>query len=205
VGNVMIDSLLRHRDAALARPLLGTLGLRAREYGVVTLHRPANVDDDAVLASLLDVLGRVASLGLPLLLPVHPRARAAIDRVGPPPGVRLLDPLGYLDFVCLEAGAAVVLTDSGGVQEETTVLGVPCVTLRDSTERPITVTQGTNVVVGHDAGRVLAAVEAAMAGGATPHRPDLWDGAAAPRVIDVLAHCAARLAPEPPAATDDPA
>lgn len=185
VGNVMVDTLLVALERAKARPGASGLGLDPRSYGLVTLHRPENVDHPDVLASVLAVLDELCG-DLPLVLPAHPRLAAALAGV-PPTRVRLLDPLGYLDFVALEADARVVLTDSGGVQEETTMLGVPCLTLRESTERPVTVTDGTNVVVGRDPERIRAAFERALRGEIDARRPALWDGRAAERIADVIA------------------
>jgi UDP-N-acetylglucosamine 2-epimerase (non-hydrolysing) len=155
VGNVMVDSLLANLERARARPVLGDLGIVTGDYGVVTLHRPANVDEPLMLGALLSALNRVAEQ-CPLVFPVHPRTRSQLAGHSLSPELRLVDPVGYLDFVALEAGARLVLTDSGGVQEETTVLGVACLTLRDSTERPVTVTHGTNTVVGLDPDRIVA-------------------------------------------------
>ncbi len=185
VGNVMVDSLLANLDRARARPLLADLGLAPGGYGVVTLHRPSNVDDPAVLDRLLGALGTVAA-DCPLVFPVHPRTRAALAGRPLPDGVVAAPPLGYLDFLALEADARLVLTDSGGVQEETTVLGVPCLTLREETERPITVTEGTNEVVGTDPARIVTAAAAALDRPRAPRRPDGWDGRAAERVAAVL-------------------
>ncbi|MBL8778075.1 MAG: UDP-N-acetylglucosamine 2-epimerase (non-hydrolyzing) [Acidimicrobiales bacterium] len=185
VGNVMVDSLLANLGRATAGPTLEDLGLVPGTYGVVTLHRPANVDDPVVLDRLLDALGRVAER-CPLVFPVHPRTRAALGDRPLPADVRPLPPLGYLDFLAVEAGARLVLTDSGGLQEETTVLGVPCLTLRDETERPVTVTEGTNEIVGRDPERIVAAAEAALERPPAPHRPEGWDGHAADRIAEVL-------------------
>lgn len=185
VGNVMVDSLLANVDRAQARPVLADLGLTAGGYGVVTLHRPSNVDDPVVLDRLLGALATVAA-DCPLVFPVHPRTRAALGDRALPAGVWAAPPLGYLDFLALEADARLVLTDSGGVQEETTVLGVPCLTLRDETERPVTVTEGTNEVVGTDPGRIVVAARAALDRPRTPRRPEGWDGRAAERVAAVL-------------------
>lgn len=188
VGNVMVDTLLACRDRARARPVLSTLGLRPGGYGLVTLHRPANVDDPGVLGGLLGALGRIAE-HLPLVFPAHPRTAARLGaRV--PSGVLLLPPAGYLDFLALEADARLVLTDSGGVQEETTVLGVPCLTLRDTTERPITVDEGTNQVVGRDPATIVAAALAVLRDPPPPRRPALWDGQAGRRIADVLGRTA---------------
>ena len=184
VGNVMVDTLLANLDRARARPALAHLGLTAGGYGLVTLHRPATVDDPAVLGPVMAALGAVART-LPLVFPVHPRTRAQLS-TDLPDGIRLVDPLGYLDFLALQASARLVLTDSGGIQEETTVLGVPCLTLRDNTERPITITEGTNRLVGRDPGRIAEAVADVLADPPAPRRPALWDGQAARRIADVL-------------------
>jgi UDP-N-acetylglucosamine 2-epimerase (non-hydrolysing) len=185
VGNVMIDSLVRVRDRLSRSNVRRELGLPAA-YGVLTLHRPGNVDDPARFQALLDVLAPLSER-LTLVFPVHPRTRAALSAAALPPGLVLVDPLGYLDFVALMAQAVVVLTDSGGIQEETTVLGIPCLTLRPNTERPATVEQGTNELVDGDGERLLALGEQALAGefkkGCVP---DLWDGRAASRICDVL-------------------
>jgi UDP-N-acetylglucosamine 2-epimerase (non-hydrolysing) len=185
VGNVMVDSLLTNLDRAIGRDTLARLGLRAGHYALVTLHRPANVDDIGVLGHLIDVLGCLAE-DIPVVFPVHPRTRAQLEALAVPAAVTLVEPCGYLDFVALEHGAAVVLTDSGGIQEETTVLGVPCLTLRDNTERPITVTEGTNQVVGRSPERVLAAARHVLANGWPKRCPALWDGRAGARIADVL-------------------
>jgi UDP-N-acetylglucosamine 2-epimerase (non-hydrolysing) len=197
VGNVMIDSLLHHRHRAVApQETLRTAGADAarfgERFGVVTLHRPSNVDDPAALSEAL-VLLRDASARLPLVWPVHPRARGNIQRFGlsrliAGAPIALLEPQGYLEMLGLLAGARVVLTDSGGIQEETTALGVPCLTLRDNTERPITVEQGTNTVVGRSRARVLACLDDVLANGGKQGRvPELWDGRAAERIAAHLA------------------
>ncbi len=187
-GNVMIDTLLAHRERALALGVPASMGLPAR-YGVVTLHRPANVDAAADAARLLDALERTARL-VPLVFPMHPRTRAAFERHGLggrlAGAVRTEEPLGYLEFLGLVAGSALVLTDSGGVQEETTVLGVPCLTLRENTERPATVTSGTNRIVGTLPADIEGAARAALSGPPAARTPDLWDGRAAVRIVD---HC----------------
>jgi UDP-N-acetylglucosamine 2-epimerase (non-hydrolysing) len=185
VGNVMIDSLLANLDRARGCGVLRRHGLTAGEYGLVTLHRPANVDDPAVLTGLLKALGEIASR-LPLLLPVHPRAAGRLADLGVPGGIRLVPPAGYLDFIALQDSARIVLTDSGGVQEETTALGVPCVTLRDNTERPITVEQGTNVLAGRDPARIVTTVHRVLDEPPAPRRPQLWDGRAGDRIARVL-------------------
>jgi UDP-N-acetylglucosamine 2-epimerase (non-hydrolysing) len=187
-GNVMIDTLLRHRDRARALRVRESLGL-PDEYGVVTLHRPSNVDRPVDAGRAVEAVLRAAQ-HVRLVFPVHPRTRQSFDRNGllarleGSGRVRLVDPLGYLEFLSLLDGAKLALTDSGGVQEETTVLGVPCITLRDNTERPATVDQGTNRVVGTDPEAVEAAAADAVAGRFAKRRPPTWDGRAAERIAD---------------------
>jgi UDP-N-acetylglucosamine 2-epimerase (non-hydrolysing) len=202
VGNVMIDCLLRHRELAARSPILDRLGVRqngsgCRPYGVLTLHRPSNVDNPKTLQNILSAVSALA-VDLPVFFPVHPRTRKNIesfgllrylasaageDRVGIVP----LDPLGYLEFLSLNDHARIVLTDSGGVQEETTVLGVPCLTLRENTERPATVEHGSNQVVGVDSERILAAARSIVRNPVRPsQRPPLWDGKAAPRIVAII-------------------
>jgi UDP-N-acetylglucosamine 2-epimerase (non-hydrolysing) len=189
VGNVMIDTLLAAKAEALRRPVLRQLGLEPDGFALCTLHRPSNVEVPATLAGILQALAAVAER-LPVVFPAHPRTRAALDRLGqaPGPGIRVLEPLGYLDFLGLTARARLVLTDSGGLQEETTALGVPCLTLRENTERPVTVTEGTNTVVGVDPQRIVVEAEVILAtGGKRGRIPELWDGRAAERAAAVLA------------------
>ncbi|MEX5710340.1 UDP-N-acetylglucosamine 2-epimerase (non-hydrolyzing) [Parafrankia sp. FMc6] len=184
VGNVMVDTLLACRDRACSRPVLADLGLCPGGYGLVTLHRPSNVDDPEILDGLLTALGEIAGR-CPLVFPVHPRTAGRLGgRL--PDGVRVLPPAGYLDCVALQMGARLVLTDSGGVQEESTVLGVPCLTLRETTERPITVAEGTNRVVGRSPAAVVASAFEALDRPPPPRRPDLWDGCAGKRISAVL-------------------
>jgi UDP-N-acetylglucosamine 2-epimerase (non-hydrolysing) len=185
VGNVMVDTLLANLDRALAGDVLSRLGLTPGEYGLVTLHRPANVDDPATLRPLLDGLGGVAQM-CPLILPAHPRAITTLRTAGVPEGLRVIEPTGYLDFVALQASARLVLTDSGGVQEETTVLGVPCLTLRDNTERPVTVIEGTNRIVGRDPERIIAAARGVMEDPPASRSPVLWDGRTGERIATAL-------------------
>lgn len=185
VGNIMADTLLTNLERARSRPILVTHGLAPGDYGLVTLHRPSNVDDPATLIPLLEVLGEVAER-LPLIWPVHPRAQSALTQVNVPAGITRIEPVGYLDSIALQADARVVLTDSGGVQEETTVLGVPCVTLRTTTERPITISHGTNQLAGTDPDAIRLAVHRALSGEIAGVRPDLWDGHTAQRCVDAL-------------------
>jgi UDP-N-acetylglucosamine 2-epimerase (non-hydrolysing) len=190
VGNVMIDSLLQHLKVAERSTVRADLGL-AGGYAVLTLHRPSNVDDRETLAGLCETLIEIAAQ-LPIVFPVHPRTRGRLEEFGlsaklSKSNIRLIEPLGYLDFLRLYSGAKMVLTDSGGLQEETTVLGIPCLTLRNNTERPITIEMGTNVLVGTDPDRIRQAAGAALSN--TPREtkiPPLWDGEAAGRICDEL-------------------
>ncbi|MCW5977395.1 MAG: UDP-N-acetylglucosamine 2-epimerase (non-hydrolyzing) [Bryobacteraceae bacterium] len=188
VGNCMIDTLLRHLDAAACLEPWREFGYRPGGYALITLHRPSNVDDPATLKALLETLNDL-SRRVPMLFPVHPRTRnrMADHGIATAPALRLCEPLSYLTFLGLMAKAKCVLTDSGGIQEETTVLGVPCLTLRWNTERPVTVSQGTNRLVGSDPARIRAGFEAILdENRTTATRPPLWDGQAARRIVDVL-------------------
>jgi len=193
VGNVMIDSLRKFLPLAQQSSVLRDLGLRAQAFALVTLHRPSNVDERAALERILAVLAEIAA-AIPVLFPVHPRTRERIEKFGlshylgaAGAGVRLCDPLGYLEFLHLQSAATLVLTDSGGIQEETTALGVPCLTIRENTERPITVTEGTNILVGSDPAVILREARAILAGNSKAGRcPTLWDGRAAERIVKVL-------------------
>ena len=193
VGNVMIDSLSKHLPASAQSMVRDDLGLHERGYAVLTLHRPVNVDNRATFSKILDALEEI-SQRLPIVFPVHPRTRKTIgelgfaERLAKSTKLRLIDPLGYLDFLRLYSGAALVLTDSGGIQEETTVLGIPCLTLRENTERPITVSIGTNRIVGTDPERIVREALASLKGGVRtpPTIPPLWDGKAAERIVDAL-------------------
>lgn len=192
VGNVMIDTLLTQVERAKSQSTLKRLGLNPGEYGVVTLHRPSNVDEKNTLSGLLAVLTEISER-MPLVFPVHPRTRARIESFGlasileSSSAVKLLDPQGYLDFLCLTSQARVIVTDSGGLQEESTALGVPCLTMRANTERPITCDGGTGTLIGSDAEALRVNLEAVLEGDYKQGVcPELWDGKAATRIADVL-------------------
>ena len=189
VGNVMIDSLFAQRERARASRVLDDLGLEPGAYAALTLHRPSNVDDAATLGRIFGALERIAER-LPIVFAVHPRTRARMREFGLEPSsrIRLVDPLGYLDFLKLYSESRLVLTDSGGIQEETTALGIPCLTLRENTERPITVSEGTNRVVGTDPERIVSAAEEILDGRVTfeGRVPEFWDGRTAARIVDSL-------------------
>jgi UDP-N-acetylglucosamine 2-epimerase (non-hydrolysing) len=188
VGNVMIDTLLAARDRAMQSPILEQLNVQARDYVLITLHRPSNVDDPEKLSALLETIEDTAG-AMPLVFPVHPRTRARLQSAGLAPDEkrwRLIEPLGYLDFLKLTASARIVLTDSGGVQEETTVLGVPCVTLRENTERPVTISEGTNFLAGTDPAAVKKWFNQAMSASMSGRVPRLWDGRSAERIDEIL-------------------
>jgi len=193
VGNVMIDALLKHKAAAEKSPIVRDMKLESGRYAVLTLHRPANVDDPAIFDRILDALD-VIQRDMPVVFPIHPRTRNNLK--GSAPGKRvqemknlvMTDPLGYLDFLKLMSEARIVLTDSGGIQEETAILKVPCVTLRENTERPVTVDTGWNQVVGRDPERIVAAYQRAFSRPKDAgERPPLWDGRAAERIVRILA------------------
>ena len=186
-GNVMIDTLLRFREKAAQSDVLERLGLTHQQYAVATLHRPSNVDVPERLTALLDMLETVGK-SIPVVFPVHPRTRGRIGETGRAlQGVTLIPPQGYLDFLRLTSSARLVLTDSGGIQEETTILQVPCLTLRENTERPVTVTHGTNRLITGGSSKVPDAVREVLTAPMPSHRvPDLWDGRAAERILNVL-------------------
>ena len=193
VGNVMIDTLRRFERRARASTILDSMGLEAGGFALVTLHRPSNVDRREDLDRIVTILEGTASR-LPVVFPVHPRTRGRLDEAGVAsrlegnPRMRITPPVGYIDFMRLMSAARIVLTDSGGIQEETTALGVPCLTLRENTERPVTISQGTNRLVGSDPARVLAALDEVLRRplGGEPQVPELWDGRAAERIVAVL-------------------
>ena len=192
VGNVMIDTLRRNLERARARPTLERFSLKPGEFAAMTLHRPSNVDTASVLAGILDAVDFLQRR-LPVVFPVHPRTRARLEEFGlteraaAQRNLIMSEPLGYLDFLQLYSNSRLVLTDSGGVQEETTALGIPCLTLRENTERPITVTEGTNRVVGNDPGVIKREVTAALdAERGAARVPELWDGHAAARIVDAI-------------------
>lgn len=196
VGHVMIDTLLSHLEKASQSTILGDLRrkgcLSDDGFAVLTLHRPSNVDDPVVFSRILDALEEIQK-NLPVLFPVHPRTRKNISalgfqaRVDGLTNLHLLDPVGYLDFLKLQATAKIVLTDSGGIQEETTILKVPCITLRNNTERPVTAAIGSNQVVGTDTEKIVAAYRIAVSGNRRQSQvPPLWDGHAAERIVKIL-------------------
>jgi UDP-N-acetylglucosamine 2-epimerase (non-hydrolysing) len=195
VGNVMIDTLLKHKEMARKLGLRETLGLAPGEYAMLTLHRPSNVDDSAILSGILEALDEIAG-EIPIIFPAHPRTRKMVDRFGlhhffregkKVEGIWMTEPLGYLEFLHLNMTARMVLTDSGGLQEETTVLGVPCLTLRHNTERPITCTEGTNILVGNGKGKILEAAGMILKGNFRDGNvPEKWDGRAAGRIVTTL-------------------
>ena len=185
VGNIMLDSYEMIRPKIEAEDVAGRFGLMPGGYGVVTLHRPSNVDNEPQLAKLVAALSEIAR-HLPLVFPTHPRTRDRLQRFGlaaslEAAGVRLIEPLSYLPFMSLVTSACLALTDSGGLQEETTYLGIPCLTLRDNTERPITVAEGSNRLV--NASNLVATYDAVVGATATLRRPDMWDGRTAKRCV----------------------
>lgn len=188
VGNVMIDTLFANLDRARSRTIAESLGLQAQGYALVTLHRPSNVDNTEDLDGLVGALATLSER-LPVVFPAHPRTKTHLVRYELPPTLRVTEPVGYLDFLALQAGAALVITDSGGVQEETTMLGVPCLTARDTTERPITLTEGTNRLVGPDPTAIGEAAMDTLEHPPSPQHPPLWDGKAGLRVADALTRC----------------
>lgn len=192
VGNVMIDSLLDHLQNAQNSDVLSRLNLDYQNYVLLTLHRPSNVDQEETFQNILYALEQIEKR-IPIIFPIHPRSRKMIerfqfnDRIEKMKNLKLIDPLGYLDFLHLMKNAKFVMTDSGGIQEETTVLGMPCLTLRENTERPVTVELGTNVIVGTDTDLIVSESLKVLNGQAKQGRiPPLWDGKSAQRIVDIL-------------------
>ena len=192
VGNVMIDTLLKHRTLASTLDLSRKLGLTPKGYATLTMHRPGNVDDKRILTGILEALAEIAK-ELPIVFPIHPRTKKMAEQFGlggffnsggRVEGLWITEPLGYLEFLHLNMNARLVLTDSGGLQEETTVLGVPCITMRPNTERPITCEVGSNIMVGNDKERILAEARKILRGEIPQGRtPEKWDGHAAERIV----------------------
>lgn len=193
VGNVMIDSLLFHKEGASQRQVLSQLGLEKGDYALLTLHRPSNVDDKQSLLRIITAIRQIAQR-ITIVFPAHPRTQKSISKFEfgqllQDQRILLIEPLGYLSFLKLEMNARLVMTDSGGIQEETTVLGIPCLTLRNTTERPITITQGTNTLVWNDTSRIVGEAFKILDGkGKKGKCPELWDGKAAERIVEILAH-----------------
>ncbi len=192
VGNIMIDSLVANLERAKGSDIVERLSLTPRSFGVLTLHRPSNVDDPETLLKIMGAVHEIAT-ELPIVFSCHPRTAERLGKLDAYRSLegngdlRMLPPLGYLDFLRLYSQSEIVLTDSGGLQEETTFLGIPCVTIRENTERPITLTQGSNTLAGSDPERILAAARANLADGARELRaPDLWDGKTASRIVNVF-------------------
>ena len=194
VGNVMIDSLMTQLERAQRSNILDQLDLVERTYAVLTLHRPSNVDEQNAFARILDALAEIARR-VPIVFPAHPRTRKMIEELGLAKRVtdiqdfRMIEPVGYLDFLRLMSSARLVLTDSGGIQEETTVLGIPCITLRENTERPITVEMGTNTIAGTDTKKIVTAAQRALDNPPDKSNlrvPEYWDGRTADRILDAL-------------------
>jgi UDP-N-acetylglucosamine 2-epimerase (non-hydrolysing) len=191
VGNVMIDTLLKHKTMAERLPLMRDWGLAPKGFATLTLHRPSNVDNPATLRGIMEVILEIAQ-DLPIIFPIHPRTRKMLDGLISHSKIqnsklRIVDPLGYLEFLHLNMHAKLVLTDSGGLQEETTVLDVPCITLRHNTERPITCTEGTNILIGNDPQKIRETVRRVLNGEIKGGRvPEKWDGKAAERIVLAL-------------------
>jgi len=192
VGNVMIDTLLKNRAKAEKSSILDQLNLKGNKYAVLTLHRPSNVDDLMSLKTIFNALDTIQK-DMPIIFPIHPRTQKQLlssalgDQAKKMPGLKLLDPIGYLDFLKLLSSATVVLTDSGGIQEETTILKIPCLTLRDNTERPVTVEYGSNQIVGVCTDRILTAYHKVTYGDTLDYQvPPWWDGRAAERIGEIL-------------------
>ncbi len=190
VGNIMVDSLLRFKPVAEALRAWESYGMEANGYGVVTLHRPSNVDNLADLGEIVEALVEIQK-EIPLIFPVHPRSQTQLERSGllyrlMKSGIIVIEPLGYLEFLSLLTRASIVLTDSGGIQEETTVLGIPCLTMRNNTERPVTIEMGTNSIVGRKKEGILEGFFLAVKESRKTRRPKLWDGETGKRIEKIL-------------------
>ena len=188
VGNIMIDTLPRHLPLATFERIRDRVAVTEKQYAVLTLHRPSNVDHRETFEAILKALREIAR-SLPIVFPVHPRTRARLAEFGIGDGLDnfiLTEPLGYIDFLSLTSHARIILTDSGGLQEESTALGIPCLTLRENTERPVTITEGTNRLVGTNTVDILAGFTAAMASQPSARRPEFWDGRTAERITNVF-------------------
>ncbi len=192
VGNIMIDTLLKHKEKAEKSKILGRLAIKKGSYCVLTLHRPSNVDSSLALSHVLGIVGKIQKK-TKVIFPVHPRTLKNMKKFNIDGKIKklknliLTEPMGYLDFLCLMSNSKFVITDSGGIQEETTILGVPCITLRDSTERPVTVEQGTNIIVSTDKKKIISACDSILNGaGIKAKVPKLWDGKSAQRIVDIL-------------------
>ncbi|MCH8067643.1 MAG: UDP-N-acetylglucosamine 2-epimerase (non-hydrolyzing) [Nanoarchaeota archaeon] len=193
VGNVMIDTLLKHKEKSKKSNILSKLGLDKNSYAVLTLHRPSNVDNKEGFENIIAILEKIQEK-IKIVFPVHPRTKKNIElfdlneKIKNMKNLIITEPLGYLDFLCLMSNSKLVLTDSGGIQEETTVLGIPCITLRKNTERPVTVEQGTNLLVSTDANKVIEESLKVIDNQIKSDRriPELWDGNAAQRIVDIL-------------------
>jgi UDP-N-acetylglucosamine 2-epimerase (non-hydrolysing) len=228
VGNTMVDSLIANREAASRSPILKQLGLgngdsTYRAYSLLTLHRPSNVDDSEQFRIILEAIGS-AQGDMPVIFPVHPRSHRRIEEYGlahlvqnfsggieevaaseaGKPGVHLIPPVGYLDFVALMSHASLVLTDSGGIQEETTCMGIPCVTIRENTERPVTVSHGTNYIAGISTQGIQEAIKAQIVRKPVSRRIEFWDGQAAQRIIGILLKQVAGVGKSPRVGSPDP-
>lgn len=195
VGNVMIDNLLKFKEFAKDLDTLKNYDLSPGEYAILTLHRPSNVDSKITLTGILEALKEISEQ-IPIVFPIHPRTRKMVEEYGlshffshsrKPKGLWTIEPLGYIDFLHLNMYAKMVLTDSGGIQEETTILGVPCITLRENTERPITCELGTNAVVGNSKEKIIFAAKSVLDGNVSSSQiPEKWDGKAAKRIVECL-------------------
>lgn len=193
VGNVMIDTLLKHKKKSDSSRILQRLNLRKKNYAVMTLHRPSNVDGKIALESIISIAEELQSK-IKIVFPIHPRTRRNLEifdigeKINKIPNLTITEPLGYLDFLCLMSNSALVLTDSGGIQEETTVLGIPCITLRNNTERPITMEQGTNILVSTDKSKILKKSFEVINGKIKlkSKKPIFWDGKASERILKII-------------------